>query len=75
MGIWDTIKTIGKATINLMNTFNDEMQKKIAEAKEIQLKEMSSKTDEELLKIARRSNTRGMAARMELKERGITIPN
>ena len=75
MGIWDTIKTVGKATINLMNTFNDEMQRKIAEAKDIQLREMKSKTDEELLKIARSSTTKGMAARMELKERGITIPN
>ena len=33
MGIWDTIKTIGKATINLMNTFNDEMQKKLQKLK------------------------------------------
>ncbi len=73
MGAWDIIKTIGKSTINFLNAVNDKMEQKIAEAKLIQQKEMKSKTDEELLKIASKGSTvKSMAARMELKERGIT---
>jgi hypothetical protein len=71
IGILDIIKTVGKMRVNILESFNNNLAEKKAKAKLLQEKEMKTKTNDELLKIANSvSFIKKWAVNMELKERG-----
>ncbi|MDD3834504.1 MAG: hypothetical protein PHS42_03425 [Sulfurimonas sp.] len=71
MEFFNVVKKVTKGAVNILASVADKAAEQKAKAEKKQREVMVHKSDSELKDLASESGINGMAARMELKKRGV----
>jgi len=71
MEFFNVVKKVTKGAVNILASVADKVAEQKAKAEKKQREVMVHKSDSELKDLASESGINGMAARMELKKRGV----